>query len=254
MFVTIDRPTLQTSLFASDEPAVDVRFAGARRTWLDEISWVEIVPRWLAGADVLFDDLEQGLSWQQRTVTMYDRVLPEPRLVWWWQAGSSTRLPPLLTDMRMLLSIRYGEIFDSVGANYYRDGKDSVAWHRDRVGGTGEATIAIVSTGAPRPFLLRPRGGGASRSFLVGHGDLLTVGGSTNRDWEHTVPKVAHAGPRISLVFRHDSEPIRAAEGSHLATSARMSRDRHASANPHRHAGNQARAANLIGVSKGSQT
>ena len=172
---------------------------------------------------------------------MYDRRLAEPRLVWWWQVGSGSRLPsPLLTDMRLLLSVRYGQIFDSIGANYYRDGQDSVAWHRDRVGGSGDATIAIVSTGAPRPFLLRPRGGGVSRAFLVGHGDLLTVGGATNELWEHTVPKVAHAGPRISLVFRHDAAAVDVDTSRHPAARARMSPDRHRLANVALHHGPQA--------------
>ena len=237
MFVVTDRPTLQPTFFGLDEPAVDVRFTGSERTWFDEDSWVEVVPRWLTGADRLFDELANSLSWQQRTVRMYDRMVVEPRLVWWWQAGSGSRLPsPFLTDMRMLLSIRYGKIFDSIGANFYRDGRDSVAWHRDRLGVSGDAAVSIVSTGAPRPFLLRPRGGGVSRAFLVGHGDLLTMGGLANEGWEHSVPKVAHAGPRISLVFRHDSDGPRGDVTSDHPSRTRSSRDRYAAAKAQRQA------------------
>ena len=99
---------------------------------------------------------------------------------------------------------RYGEHFDSVGLNWYRDGRDSVAWHGDRVGRFGRAAIVvIVSLGEPRPFLLRPRGGGRSRSYLLGGGDLLVMGGDCQHEFQHSVPKVARAGPRLSVTFRH---------------------------------------------------
>lgn len=253
MFVVTDRPALQPSFLGFDEPTVNVRFAGAQRTWLDESSWVEVVPGWLTGADRLFEDLANSLPWQQRTVPMFDRMVIEPRLVWWWQAGSGSRLPsPLLTDMRMLLSIRYGKIFDSIGANYYRSGRDSVAWHRDRLGCSGDAAVAIVSTGAPRPFLVRPRGGGVSRAFLVGHGDLLTLGGLSNEGWEHQVPKVAQAGPRISLVFRHDSTPHEQDVTSDQPDRARLSRSRHLADTRHRHPSYRAFEAELSDQVDGS--
>ena len=69
---------------------------------------------------------------------------------------------------------------------------------------TEQPTVAIVSTGQPRPFHLRPRGGGASRSWQLGHGDLFVMGGSCQHDWEHCVPKIAAAGPRLSIMFRHN--------------------------------------------------
>ena len=61
--------------------------------------------------------------------------------------------------------------------------------------------------GERRKFLVRPRGGGASRAFMLGHGDLLVTGGTAQRAWEHSVPKVSQAGPRISLAFRHGMDP-----------------------------------------------
>jgi alkylated DNA repair dioxygenase AlkB len=61
--------------------------------------------------------------------------------------------------------------------------------------------------GERRKFLLRPKGGGASRPFMLGRGDLLVTGGTAQREWEHSVPKVAHAGPRISLAFRYGTDP-----------------------------------------------
>jgi alkylated DNA repair dioxygenase AlkB len=63
--------------------------------------------------------------------------------------------------------------------------------------------VAIVSIGAPRALLLRPRGGGASIKYAVGHGDLLVMGGSCQRTWEHAVPKTRKpTGPRISIQYR----------------------------------------------------
>jgi alkylated DNA repair dioxygenase AlkB len=99
-----------------------------------------------------------------------------------------------------------GEPFSSVGLCLYRDGRDSVAWHGDTFGrgSTEDTMVAIVSLGAPRTLALRPRkGGGPVRRHTVGHGDLLVMGGSCQRTWEHSVPKTARpVGPRISAQFR----------------------------------------------------
>ncbi|MGH2755985.1 MAG: alpha-ketoglutarate-dependent dioxygenase AlkB, partial [Actinomycetota bacterium] len=112
--------------------------------------------------------------------------------------------PPIVEEMRVALSDRYAIVFDSVGFNLYRDGNDSVAWHGDKIRKEIEDPIVVlVSLGEPRRFLLRPKGGGRSHPFLLGRGDLLVTGGKTQRTWEHSVPKVAKAGPRISLAFRH---------------------------------------------------
>ena len=106
------------------------------------------------------------------------------------------------------MSERYGVVFDSIGFNLYRDGEDSVAWHRDRLSEEiEEPIVALVCLGERRKFLLRPRGGGPSRALQLGRGDLLVTGGKTQRHWEHSVPKVAHAGPRISLAFRYGMDP-----------------------------------------------
>ena len=107
--------------------------------------------------------------------------------------------------MRATLSHRYGVELTSMGMNLYRDGRDSVAWHGDRIARNIERPIvALVSLGHPRKFLLRPKGGGHSRAFELGRGDLLVTGGKCQRLWQHSVPKVSAAvGPRISLAFRH---------------------------------------------------
>lgn len=197
----------QPSLFATDETIdFDRSFSRLQRIHLDEDSWVDHAPGWVAGADRLFEEVVAGRDWQQRSRRMYDQRVQEPRLTARWSAPSGEPLdPPVLEKIRVVLSRRYGREFDSVGFNLYRDGRDSVAWHADRIAKEIEDPIvALVSLGEPRKFLLRPKGGGQSRAFLLGRGDLLVTGGSTQRDWEHSVPKVAQAGPRISLAYRHD--------------------------------------------------
>ena len=99
-----------------------------------------------------------------------------------------------------------GEPFRTAGLCLYRDGRDSVAWHGDRIGrsSTEDTMVAIVSIGAPRALLLRRRGGGPVEvRHELGHGDLLVMGGSCQRTWEHCIPKTARpTGPRISIQFR----------------------------------------------------
>jgi alkylated DNA repair dioxygenase AlkB len=224
----------QGSLFAVGEPGFDAEMVEVERIWLDVTTWVDHGPRWFHGADVVFAELDAGLAWRQRTVPMYDRLVREPRLTWWWAEGDEERPLAVLDAARHALSRWYGRRFDSIGCNYYRNGADSVAWHADRIRFYQEdPLVAIVSLGSPRPFQLRPRGGGHSRSFLLGHGDLLVMGGACQHDWEHTVPKVASAGPRISVSYRHDTaspdgasvyqrfrHPSAGAHNRHLAATA----------------------------------
>ncbi|HEX2774374.1 MAG TPA: alpha-ketoglutarate-dependent dioxygenase AlkB, partial [Micromonosporaceae bacterium] len=112
-------------------------------------------------------------------------------------------------EARAELNRYYGleaeERFVSAGMCLYRDGRDSVAWHGDTKGRSSrhDTMVAIVSFGAPRPLLLRPRGGGTSRRFVLGHGDLIVMGGSCQRTWEHSIPKTTRpVGPRVSVQFR----------------------------------------------------
>ncbi len=197
----------QGSLFAGASPAPDATFSACVRTELAGGAWVDHAPAWLDGSDSLFAELAASAPWRQRTRHMYDKVLDEPRLTAWWSAGDDdTGLPPVVREIRSLLSDRYGVAFDSVGCNLYRDGRDSVAWHGDTVRkAMAEPIVAIVSLGEPRRFLLRPRGGGASRRYDLGNGDLLVMGGTSQHTWEHTVPKVRSAGSRMSVTFRHSA-------------------------------------------------
>jgi alkylated DNA repair dioxygenase AlkB len=225
-------PEWQASLFAAGDPDVDATFAGLRSLPLDESSWIDHLPRWLSGSDHVFAELVARLPWRQRTVPMYERLVREPRLVWWWSEEEASPPPlPVLEDVRRALTVRYGRDFDSIGCNYYRTGADSVAWHGDRIRHSQvDPIVAIVSVGAPRPFQLRPRGGGSSLSFLLGQGDLLVMGGAAQHAWEHSVPKVAVAGPRISITFRHGAPPPPATVGGVTTHPAAGAQNRHLAA------------------------
>ncbi|NUU21944.1 MAG: alpha-ketoglutarate-dependent dioxygenase AlkB [Streptomycetaceae bacterium] len=200
---------LQSSLLDQDEVIRVGPPRDLRRTRLGDGAWIDECPGWLRGADALFGLLAAEVPWRAEQRQMYERVVAVPRLLAYYREDDA--LPhPVLGDARDHLSAHYaeelGEPFASVGLCFYRDGRDSVAWHGDRLGrGAEEDTVvAILSVGAPRDLLLRPRGGGrpALRRRL-GHGDLLVMGGSCQRTWEHAVPKTTRpTGPRISVQFR----------------------------------------------------
>ena len=201
--------TWQPSLFDSVAPAFDAAFAGVERIHLDPAAWVDYAPAWVEGSDELFAQVLEERNWGQRSRRMYENRVVEPRLTAPWNLRSGEPLqPPVLEDIRVALSEHYAIEFDSVGFNLYRDGRDSVAWHGDHIRKEiEEPIVALVSLGEPRRFLLRPREGGKSHAFMLGRGDLLVTGGKTQRTWEHSVPKVAQAGPRISLAYRHGLDP-----------------------------------------------
>ncbi|MBA2280790.1 MAG: alpha-ketoglutarate-dependent dioxygenase AlkB [Acidimicrobiia bacterium] len=193
----------QPSLLGFDEqetPAGDPSFDGAARRFLGAGAWVDWVPGWLRGADSFFEQVLDEAPWQgTRRRRMYDRMVDEPRL----STGPWASPPAPAPALAGLLSGRYGLDLSAVSANLYRDGCDSVAWHGDTLGRQVATTVvAILSLGSARPFLLRPKGGGPSIRYRPGHGDLLVLGGTCQRTWDHSVPKVAAAGTRISIMFR----------------------------------------------------
>jgi alkylated DNA repair dioxygenase AlkB len=199
----------QPSLLDAAAPSFDRTFSRLERIWLDETSWIDRAPTWVSGSDRLFAMVLDARDWASRTRWMYDRRVVEPRLTSPWSLDSGAPLEPAVVDeMRAALGERYGVVFDSVGFNLYRDGRDGVAWHGDKiVKAFAEPIVPLVSLGEPRTFLLRPKGGGRSRAFKLGRGDLLVTGGTTQRAWQHSVPKVARAGPRISIAFRYGLHP-----------------------------------------------
>lgn len=181
---------------------------GMRRTQLSRGAWVDVRPGWLAAGDELFTTLLSDVPWHAERRPMYDRVVDVPRLTKFYAADDE--LPhPLLGEGRDALSRHYapelGEPFVTAGLCLYRDGRDSVAWHGDRIGRSRDTDtmVAILSLGSPRTLALRPREGGNSLRYPLGHGDLVVMGGSCQRTWDHAIPKTTEAvGPRISIQFR----------------------------------------------------
>lgn len=174
-----------------------------RRIVLAGGAWVDVVTGWLADTDGLAAGLIAGLRWRADVRRMYDRVVAVPRLTAPLDDAAMARFPEL-GAIRDALCHRYGAGFGRGFANLYRDGADSVAWHGDRVlRDLPEATVAVLTLGAARPFLLRPRGGGRSVRLVPAAGDLIVMGGSCQATWEHCVPKTARpTGARLSVSFR----------------------------------------------------
>src|SRR6201996_1652652 len=199
--------TVQESLLdLADDPAPGP--LRPERVPLAHGAWVDVQRGWLTGSSPLFAGLAERVPWRAERRRMYDRTVDVPRLLCFY--GEDAELPdPVLAVCRDRLTEHYraelGEPFRTAGLCLYRDGRDSVAWHGDTIGrgSTEDTMVAIVSLGTPRPLMLRPRGGGTALRFEVGHGDLLVMGGSCQRTWEHAVPKTSQpVGPRISVQFR----------------------------------------------------
>ncbi|MFD2082469.1 Alkylated DNA repair dioxygenase AlkB [Actinopolymorpha cephalotaxi] len=192
----------------ADEPGLAELAGAVRRVPLSYGAWIDLRPGWVRGSDELFERLSQIVPWYAEKRQMYDRVVDVPRLLCFYD--EDVPLPdPLLDQAKAALDSYYaeelGEPFRTAGLCLYRDGSDSVAWHGDRIGrgSTDDTMVAILSLGAPRSLLLRPRDGGETIRHPLGHGDLIVMGGSCQRTWEHCVPKSKGAvGPRISIQFR----------------------------------------------------
>ncbi|WP_413099147.1 alpha-ketoglutarate-dependent dioxygenase AlkB [Streptomyces sp. Inha503] len=199
---------LQGSLFDQTDDIGLGSLRGTHRTELGSGAWIDLLPGWLRGADDLFAQLAAEVPWKAERRHMYEQMVDVPRLLAHY--GAEDPLPhPVLAEAREALSAYYatelGEPFTTAGLCYYRDGRDSVAWHGDRIGRgrTEDTMVAILSVGTPRDLLLRPRGGGKAIRRPLGHGDLLVMGGSCQRTWEHAIPKSSRAaGARISVQFR----------------------------------------------------
>lgn len=199
----------QGSLLDLAESEAFTSLARLERTDLAQGAWVDHRPGWLQGSQALFERLVKQVPWHAERRQMYDREVSVPRLTKFYGTGET--LPdPLLDTARELLSEHYlpelGEPLTSAGLCLYRDHRDSVAWHGDTIGrgATHDTIVAILSVGEARILALRPRGGGpTTHRFSLGHGDLVVMGGSCQRTWEHAIPKQgAAAGPRISIQFR----------------------------------------------------
>lgn len=196
----------QGSLFShlGEPDAFDRTFSEMRRIELSEDAWVDRQPGWSKDPDTLFLTAMETLDWTEGVERIRGEEVARPRLV---ANFDRSGLPPgleIFAAMSEALSERYGVSLDRITCNLYRDGNDSVAWHGDRIArDLPEATVAILSLGEPRPFRIRPKGGGSSMGWPAGRGDLIVMGGSCQRTHDHSIPKVASAGPRIAVMFRH---------------------------------------------------
>lgn len=195
-----NHPTTASALFS------DLR--RSERTHLGAGAWIDVQRGWMRDGFDLLRDLLTDADWRAERRQMYDNVVDVPRLLRIYRSDETVPWPALV-EARTLLSQRYrdylGEDLTSIGMCLYRDGQDSVAWHGDTIGrgATHDTVVAILSLGATRSFALRPRGGGRSVRFAVDHGDLIVMGGSCQRTWEHSIPKTVRTiGPRVSVQFR----------------------------------------------------
>jgi alkylated DNA repair dioxygenase AlkB len=199
----------QPSMWDLEEEAALTPLADrVQRHVLSRGAWVDHLPGWVTGSESVLEVLLGDIGWRADRRQMYEREVVVPRLLRWY--GGDESLPHrVLTEARAALNRHYGpelgEPFVSAGMCLYRDGRDSVAWHGDRIGRgrTADTMVAIVSFGSPRPLMLRPAGGGESLRFPLGHGDLVVMGGSCQRTWDHCIPKTTKpVGPRVSVQFR----------------------------------------------------
>lgn len=202
--------TLWNAAAAQGAPAIAPLTSRLERHQLDPCCWVDVAPRWFAGADDLLATLLENLSWTQGQRLLWGEFRTEPRLSATAELDDPA-LPDLVRTLASRLDDHYQRPFEHVFCNYYRDGQDSVAWHADRIGRSQvDPLVAIICLGGPRPFRMRPMGGGTAQSFLLGSGDLLIMGGATQHHWEHGVPKMRYAPPRMSVTIRSSREPLAA--------------------------------------------
>ena len=172
-------------------------------------------PGWLAGgdADTLLATLSTDLDWQQRELMIYGKPVRTPRLTCWvgpaeyrFSGGTEPAHAwhPALAALRDRLAADLGQPFNSVMANLYRDGSDSIAAHKDDEPQLGERpVIASVNLGSMRDFVVKHETTGERRVFPLDHGDLVVMAGRSQTDWTHAVPKRARVTqPRINLTFR----------------------------------------------------
>lgn len=186
--------------------AID-RKAPVERTQLDETSWVDLWRGLATAPDPLFDALAAATRWRQTRTRLADgRWVDAPRLLG-TLVDVDSFAAQVLRRAGLVLEARYRARFGAFGLMQYRDGDDSIGLHRDRELRFLEDTISAgMSLGGARPFCLRPRFGGEVRSFMLGAGDAYVMGGRCQSDWMHGVPKVAHAEPKVSVIWRWTSK------------------------------------------------
>jgi alkylated DNA repair dioxygenase AlkB len=221
----------QQSLFGhtpgSRTRSLDDKLGALRRHQLDEESWVDHLPGWIDEHEAVFRCLGETTAWRSASREMYERIVEVPRLLASFPDDGPGH--PLMPAMKAALERRYGQSLSGVSAALYRDGRDSVALHGDTwARALPVALVAIVSVGAPRRFVMRPVEAGAGRplAFNVGWGDLLVMGGASQRRWLHGIPKAKAADPRMAIMFRQRFEPFEQRSSSGWGRSGVNTRSR----------------------------
>ena len=223
-------PMFQGSLLTCGEPSVATGVK-AESIQLDDTSWVDCFRSLVIGADDLFEQLRDSVAWRTGRRWMYDREVDDPRLMCWFPAGTTDPHTTLI-ETRQFIEAHYTPLMRTsrrpfglggVALNYYRDGNDSVAFHSDREMRVLDNTlVAVLTTGAQRPFRVRPATGGPSIDVSPASGDLLVMGGRCQADWEHAVPKTKRAvGPRISASWRWADKTDRRSDHKHAYFTSR---------------------------------
>lgn len=166
-------------------------------------------------ADDYFQSMLNCIDWSEEVFTIYGRSVKAPRLMaWYGDSGASYRysgvshdpmpwIEPLITIKKKLFS-SLGYSFNSVLANLYRNGQDSMGWHADNETELGKnPVIASLSFGQERRFCLRHNDSKEQLDLQLGHGSLLVMSGETQHYWKHALPKTKQQlGCRINLTFR----------------------------------------------------
>jgi alkylated DNA repair dioxygenase AlkB len=169
----------------------------------------------IPAAAELTETLRDGLPWRSQQIMMFGKLVDEPRLSsWHGDPGAEYRYSGLslhpqawtkeLIAIKQICEDLSGARFNSVLANLYRNGRDSMGWHSDDEPELGpEPVIASVSLGASRRFDLRHRITKETVQVHLGSGDLLVMSQASQRSWMHQIPKTAKvSGPRINLTYR----------------------------------------------------
>ncbi|MCU1374266.1 MAG: putative alkylated repair protein [Actinomycetia bacterium] len=202
------------------------------RVELDERSWVDVARGWLPDADELYAELAESVPWEQTRVFRYDHWQEEPRLTTWFRVAGA---PPRLLEVQKELQDRYRVLFDGFAMNWYQHARHGQAFHRDRdMKWLDETVIGILTLGAQRPWLLRPRANrydhsapnkGATLDLAPASGDLFVMGGATQVGWEHSVAQLHHpVAGRMSAQWRWTSRRGRQEVGGSYSKPRTFSR------------------------------
>jgi hypothetical protein len=222
----------------SDEVSHVDRTVPYERIDLGGGSWVDLARGWLLQPGAVCEHLLATVPWATSQLFRYDHAVEENRVASWWSRGRGMPLPhPALAEATRVLQHRYSVSFDGFALLQYRSGADGQAFHRDTdMRYLDDTLIAVLSLGATRPWLLRPRaarhsladGKGATHDLAPASGDLLVMGGRCQADWEHSVPYLGRqstVGPRLSIQWRFSRPVGRPFQGGSYSRPLRYGRE-----------------------------